>query len=80
MFVREVFIKLVLDNLLEYRLCRGFIVKEIDILKKLEVFEIVGVLDGFVVVLLIDYLMEEDFMKMDEFIKKIDVLIELENY
>ncbi|MCM3018198.1 DNA-binding GntR family transcriptional regulator [Priestia megaterium] len=78
--VREALIKLASDNLLEYRPRRGFTVKEIDTPKKLEVFEIVGALDGLAAALSIDHLTEDDFTKMNEFIKKIDVSIESENY
>ncbi len=78
--VREALIQLSSENLLEYIPRRGFIVKEINIKKKLDVFQVVGALDALAARLALEYLTDDDFQRMEKLIEKIDVSIEENNY
>jgi len=78
--VREALIQLSSENLLEYMPRRGFIVKEIDTKKKLDVFQVVGVLDALAAELSLDYLTEDDYAKMEALIEKIEIAIQEKNY
>jgi DNA-binding GntR family transcriptional regulator len=78
--VREALIQLSSENLLEYIPRRGFIVKEINTDKKLDVFQVVGALDALAASLAMNYLTEEDFAKMEELIERIDTSIKENNY
>ncbi|MDQ0247685.1 DNA-binding GntR family transcriptional regulator [Bacillus fengqiuensis] len=78
--VREALIQLASENLLEYFPRKGFIVKEIDTKKKLDVFQVVGVLDALAATLSIAHLTESDIERMEELVKKIDLSISEKNY
>lgn len=78
--VREALIQLASDNLLEYLPRRGFIVKDLDTKKKLDVFQIVGVLDALAAALALEQMTEEDIEQMEDFAKIIDLSIAEKNY
>ncbi|KZE77134.1 GntR family transcriptional regulator [Paenibacillus elgii] len=78
--VREALIQLASDNLLENIPRRGFIVKEIDTKKKLDVFQIVGVLDALAASLSVDYLTDEDIARMTRLADQIDIAIQQHNF
>ncbi|WP_268877764.1 GntR family transcriptional regulator [Priestia abyssalis] len=78
--VREALIQLASENLLEYFPRKGFIVKEIDTKKKLDVFQVVGVLDALAATLSMAYMTESDIERMEELVKKIDLSISEKNY
>ncbi|MGG1401413.1 GntR family transcriptional regulator [Bacillus salipaludis] len=78
--VREALIQLASENLLEFFPRRGFIVKEIDTKKKLDVFSVVGVLDAFAATLALENLTEDDMELMEELVRKIDLSISQKNY
>lgn len=78
--VREALIQLASENLLEYLPRKGFIVKELDTKKKLDVFQIVGVLDALAASLSTEHITESDIEYMEEMVNKIDIAISKENY
>ncbi|WP_081949697.1 GntR family transcriptional regulator [Paenibacillus durus] len=78
--VREALIQLASDNLLEYLPRRGFIVKDLDTKKKLDVFKIVSVLDALAATLALEQITEDDIEKMEDFVKIIDLSIAEKNY
>jgi DNA-binding GntR family transcriptional regulator len=78
--VREALIQLASENLLEYFPRKGFIVKEIDTKKKLDVFQVVSVLDALAATLSMAYMTESDIERMEELVKKIDLSISERNY
>ncbi|MCM2534556.1 GntR family transcriptional regulator [Neobacillus pocheonensis] len=73
-------IQLASENLLEFFPRKGFIVKEIDTKKKLDVFKVVGVLDAFAATLAMENITEDDMELMEELVKKIDLSISQKNY
>ncbi len=77
---REALIQLSSDNILEYIPRRGFLVKEIDTKKKLEVYQIIGTLDALAATSAVDYISDEDILKMKEIVEKIDISIKYNNY
>lgn len=78
--VREALIQLASENLLEFFPRKGFIVKELDTKKKLDVFQVVGALDALAASLSIHYLTEDDLHTMEELVRKIDLAISQKNY
>ncbi|WP_338057506.1 GntR family transcriptional regulator [Shimazuella soli] len=78
--VREALIQLASENLLEYIPRRGFIVSDMDTKKKLDIFQVVGVLDGFAATLAVDHLTDEDIQTMEKLVAKIDIAIDRQNY
>ncbi|WP_125653218.1 GntR family transcriptional regulator [Paenibacillus baekrokdamisoli] len=78
--VREALIQLASENLLENIPRRGFIVKELDTKKKLDVFLIVGALDALASTLSVPYVSDEDIADMTRLADKIDLAIQQNNY
>ncbi|GMX66669.1 GntR family transcriptional regulator [Paenibacillus elgii] len=78
--VREALIQLASENLLENIPRRGFIVKEIDTKKKLDVFQIVAVLDALAASLSVDFLTDEDIARMTRLTDQIDIAIQQHNF
>ncbi|BBH18765.1 hypothetical protein Back11_01100 [Paenibacillus baekrokdamisoli] len=68
------------ENLLENIPRRGFIVKELDTKKKLDVFLIVGALDALASTLSVPYVSDEDIADMTRLADKIDLAIQQNNY
>ncbi|MFD0696563.1 GntR family transcriptional regulator [Paenibacillus sp. GCM10027628] len=78
--VREALIQLASENYLEYFPRRGFVVKELDTKKKLDVFQLIGTLDAMAATLSIDHISDEDISKMEAIAIKIDISIQEESY
>ncbi len=78
--VREALIQLASENLLEFFPRKGFIVKELTMKTKLDVFQVVAVLDALAASLSVHLLTEEDLYKMEELVQKIDQAIAQRNY
>ncbi|MFD0769484.1 MULTISPECIES: GntR family transcriptional regulator [unclassified Bacillus (in: firmicutes)] len=78
--VREALIQLASENLLEYLPRKGFIVKELDTKKKLDVFQIVGVLDALAASLSVEHITEDDIELMEKLAKQIDLSISQKHY
>jgi DNA-binding GntR family transcriptional regulator len=78
--VREALIQLASENLLEFFPRKGFIVKEVTTKSKLDVFQVVAVLDALAASLSIQLLTEEDINKMEDMVRKIDLAISQKNY
>lgn len=78
--VREALIQLASENLLEFFPRKGFIVKELTIKTKLDVFQVVAVLDALAASLSIELLSEEDLYKMEDLVLKIDQALSQRNY
>nr|WP_255724641.1 FCD domain-containing protein [Shimazuella soli] len=51
-----------------------------DTKKKLDIFQVVGVLDGFAATLAVDHLTDEDIQTMEKLVAKIDIAIDRQNY
>ncbi|WP_156390175.1 GntR family transcriptional regulator [Paenibacillus sp. Root444D2] len=78
--VREALIQLASENYLEYLPRRGFVVKELDTKKKLDVFQIIGTLDALAATLSIDHISDEEISRMEEIADKIETAIKEESY
>lgn len=78
--VREALIQLASENLLEYLPRKGFIVKDLDTQKKLDVFKIVGVLDALAGTLAFENITEDDIERMEDCVKIIDLSISQRDY
>ncbi len=78
--VREALIQLASENLLEFFPRKGFIVKEVTTKSKLDVFQVVAVLDALAASLSIQLLTEEEINKMEDMVRKIDLAISQKNY
>ncbi|SHR60269.1 GntR family transcriptional regulator [Mycobacteroides abscessus subsp. abscessus] len=78
--VREALIQLASENLLEFFPRKGFIVKELTVKTKLDVFQVVAVLDALAASLSLELLTEDDLHKMEELVQKIDQAISQRNY
>ncbi|BAH43994.1 GntR family transcriptional regulator [Brevibacillus sp. M2.1A] len=78
--VREALIQLSSDNLLEYIPRRGFLVKELNTKEKLDVFAVIGSLDALAARLSMEFITDSDMSMMEEYIRKIDVSIQENNY
>jgi DNA-binding GntR family transcriptional regulator len=78
--VREALIQLASDNLLEYLPRRGFIVKDIDTKKKLDVFKVMAVLDGLAATLALPHMTEDDLEQLEDCVKLINLSIAEQNY
>lgn len=77
---REALIQLSSENMLDYIPRKGFLVKEFDNKKKLEIYEIIGVLDALAATSAMDKLTDEDILKMKELVDKINIAIKYKNY
>ncbi len=78
--VREALIQLSSEDIVENIPRRGFLVKQIDVNSKLEVYQIIGVLDALAASLAIDLLTEQDFKKMEYYIDIVDQAIQNQDY
>lgn len=77
---REALIQLASDNLLEKIPYKGFIVKQFDKDRKLEIYEVTAVLDGLAGKLAVQHISDEDIMLMQELTEKMDISIKYRNY
>lgn len=77
---REALIKLASDNLIEYAPRRGFFVKELSIKEKLDIYSVIGCLDGFAAASAVDKMTEDDLEKMAELVDEIEISIENKDY
>lgn len=78
--VREALIQLASENYLEYLPRRGFVVKEMDTKKKLDVFQLIGTMDALAARLSAEHLSNEDISKMEDLADRIDTSIKERNY
>ncbi|MCF8011096.1 MAG: GntR family transcriptional regulator [Clostridiales bacterium] len=78
--VREAFIHLVADGILEKIPSKGYKIQEIDYKSKLNLYNIIAVLDAFAATLAVDNITENDIVKMHECIDKIDIAIKYEKF
>lgn len=78
--VREALIQLASENYLEYLPRRGFVVKEMDTKKKLDVFQLIGTMDALAARLSAEHLLNEDISKMEDLADRIDTSIKERNY
>jgi DNA-binding GntR family transcriptional regulator len=78
--VREALIQLVADGILKKIPHKGYSVQEFDVKSKLNLYAILAVLDSLAATLAINNIREEDIMKMNECIDKIDIAIKYRNY
>lgn len=78
--VREALIQLSSENLIEYLPRRGFFVKELKTKEKLDVFVVIGALDALAAKLAMEYLTDDDYTMMEEYIRKVDGSIKEKNF
>ncbi|MEI7028055.1 GntR family transcriptional regulator [Paenibacillus sp. y28] len=78
--VREALIQMASENYLENIPRKGFIVKELDTKKKLDVFQVVGTLDGMAASLAVDHMTEEDITRLEQLVGQIDLAISAHSY
>lgn len=74
--VREALIQLFSEGYLENEPRKGFTVKEVDDQKVIEIYGILGVLDGYAASLAMDYLTSSDYRDMDMLIYGMEKAIE----
>lgn len=77
--VREALMLLTSDGILKRIPRKGYIVQEIDKKTKMDTFLIFGMLESMAAVLAIDYLTDEDLMKMREYIDRIEIALKYRN-
>jgi Transcriptional regulators len=78
--VREALIELVANGVIEKVPHKGYQVREFDEKSKIDVFEIIAVLDALAARLSIEKMTDEDFMRMNELIDLMNVAIKYQNY
>jgi DNA-binding GntR family transcriptional regulator len=78
--VREALSQLALEGIVEKIPRRGFFVKKPESKKSKEVFEVLGYLDRRVAELVCPLLTQDDFLKLEEYIAKIDIAITYSNF
>lgn len=77
---REALIKLESDGFLSYTQNKGFTVNEIDEKGRSDVYLIIGTLDALAASLAMDSIDENDRMKMNELVDKMDIAIKYRNF
>lgn len=78
--VREALFQLASENYLEYLPRRGFVVKEMDTKKKLDVFQLIGTLDALAASLSTQHISNDDLSRMEDIADRIDTSIRERNY
>ncbi|MGQ9558237.1 MAG: GntR family transcriptional regulator [Desulfurispora sp.] len=78
--VREALIQLAADNLLEKIPNRGFFVKQVDKGEKLEIYDVLSILDGHAGYLAASRVDEVDITEMQELTEKIDIAIKYRKF
>jgi len=76
--VREALVQLASDGYLDFLPRRGFRVKELDLTRVRELYEVIGTLDGRAAALCIDRMREDDLARMDALAREMDAAIEAE--
>lgn len=77
---REALTRLAGENLLEKIHNKGFIVKEFKQKEKLDMYRIIGVLDGLAGALATNLLSDDDILRMKELTEMMDIAIKYKNY
>lgn len=77
---REALIQLVAAGILKKVPHKGYAIQEFDAKSKLDLYAILAVLDSLAATLSINNITEEDIMRMNECIDKIDIAIKYRNY
>ena len=78
--VREALIQLVADGVLKKVLHKGYAVIEFDTKSKINFYTIYANLDAFAAISSLENITQEDIMKMNEIIDKIDIALKYKNY
>ena len=78
--VREAMIQLATEGYIESIPRRGFVVRKLDEKEAEDIYEILGILDGFVARQVCGELTEKDFSDMDFYIGSMDLATKAENY
>lgn len=78
--VREALIQLSTEGFLENIPRRGFVIRKIDEKEAAEIYEIIGLLDGFVAKQVCDDLTEQDYKDMEFYIESADLAVKSKNY
>jgi len=78
--VREALIQLAAEDVLENRARKGFAIKALSEKDVLELYAVIGVLDGFAARLACDALTEKDYKDMEFYIDSMDLAIKADNY
>lgn len=77
---REALIQLVGDGILKKIPRKGYEVQKFDTKVKLNLYEIIAVLDAFAATLAINNITDSDILKMHEYVDKIELAIKYKNY
>lgn len=77
---REALFQLASENILNYIPRKGFYVVEYSTKKKLDLYRIIGHLEALAADLALDAMSEEDLLKMEELLDRIDIDIKFQNY
>lgn len=74
--VREALIQLATEGYLENIPRKGFIVKRVDEQKAMEIYSLLGLLDGFAASLSVDALSDDDILQLEQLYEKMELAIE----
>lgn len=78
--VREAFIELAVVGVLENIPRKGFFVKAVTKERVIELYQVIGSLDGLCATLSLNHLTEDDFAEMDEKVQAMDQAIEMKDF
>lgn len=78
--VREALIQLAAEDVLENRARKGFVIKALSEKEVLELYSVIGVLDGFAAKLACDNLSDKDLKDMEFYVDSMDLAIKAGNY
>lgn len=78
--VREALIQLTAEGVLESKARKGFVIKTVQEKEVIELYAVIGVLDGFAAQLVCPLLTEKDFADLDFYVDAMDLAIKNGNF
>ncbi|SHI42616.1 DNA-binding transcriptional regulator, GntR family [Dethiosulfatibacter aminovorans DSM 17477] len=78
--VREALIQLTSDNIISRIPRKGYTIVELEDAAKMNLYTIIATLDALAASLAVEYMTDEDFLKMEELCDKIDIAIKYKNF
>lgn len=78
--VREALIQLTAEGVLETKARKGFVIKAVQEKEVIELYAVIGILDGFAAQLACPALTEKDFADLDFYVEAMDLAIKTGNF
>ena len=78
--VREALIQLTAEGVLETKARKGFVIKAVQEKEVIELYAVIGILDGFAAQLACSALTEKDFADLDFYVEAMDLAIKTGNF